>query len=221
MDPATEGGKRPGILHMGSSSPDWLTLRTGVDYKYRCLMCGSVPRAAGKSCIAPLPSSVDGHQYRLLPWVLPVAPVVYSSVHFELQNHPFSMGQLPHREICYYFIFNCYLGCGFWSCPEVRSIECVLEMCPRADHILWTSGLSLICSVSLCWGEGRGGRHSGLSSAVSSSPLACLSVTGDRLEAMWSPLCPGGQGYAIGFRRSVWCSVPGSLGSCVSLLRKS
>lgn len=34
-------------------------------------------------------------------------------------------------------------------------------------------------------------------------------------------LCPGAQGYTICSRRSVWCSVPGSLDSCVSLLRKS
>lgn len=66
-DATTEGGKRPGTLQMSYSSPDQVNLRTGVNYKSRCLMCGSVPRAAGESCIAILPSSsVDRHQHCLL-----------------------------------------------------------------------------------------------------------------------------------------------------------
>lgn len=69
--------------------------------------------------------------------------------------------------------------------PELCSVEYVLETCPRIDHVVWTRGLSLTCSVSLCL-EGRGGRHSGLNSAVFSSPLACLSLTGDGFEAMCS-----------------------------------
>lgn len=57
---------------------------------------------------------------------------------------------------------------------------------PGQTTVLWTSGPSLTCSVRHCYGEGRGARHSGLSSALSSSPLACLGLPGDHLEALCS-----------------------------------
>lgn len=104
-DATTEGGKRPGTLQMSYSSPDQVNLRTGVHYKSRCLMCGSVPRAAGESCIAILPSSsVDRHQHCLLTLFLLVAPLAYLYVHIKPQNHCFSMGQQHNWEIFNYLI---------------------------------------------------------------------------------------------------------------------
>lgn len=42
--------------------------------------------------------------------------------------------------------FDIYpLGGGLESCPELCSVECVLEMCPRADCVLSTVGSYLPC----------------------------------------------------------------------------
>lgn len=55
LDPATEGGKGPGTLRTRSSSPDQVTLRTGVNYKSRCLTV-ALPRVLlGRAALSSLP----------------------------------------------------------------------------------------------------------------------------------------------------------------------
>lgn len=56
LDSALREGRDHASCGVGSLSPDW-PLRTGVHCKSRCLTCGSVPYAAGESCIAIVPTS--------------------------------------------------------------------------------------------------------------------------------------------------------------------
>lgn len=117
--PNPRGRKRPGSLQGGLLIPRPVNPRTGVGCKSRCLMCGSIPYTAGQTSALPL---------HLL--FLTGAPSTdLCSLSFRIT--PSVCDRTQSGEFFYYLMFNYYLGCGFWSCPERCSVECVLEMCPR------------------------------------------------------------------------------------------
>lgn len=77
----------------------------------------------------------------------------------------------------------------------------------QADPVLWARGLSLACSVSGCWEEGRsggGGRCSGLKSAAPcSQELALVSLETTMRPSARSVL--GGIGIGPLLHLKVWC----------------
>lgn len=99
------------------------TLRTGADYKPRCLTWGSAPYAAGESCVVLLPCRLRTHSSTASGPVSHRASL--TCVSCRASESPLLSVTEADRASFYYLRFNYHLGCGLKSCPELCSVECL------------------------------------------------------------------------------------------------
>lgn len=157
-------GRDPAPCSTGASS--LVKLRTGVNSKSRCLKCGSVPYAAGESCVATIPSSspADRHQHCLLNSSSSNAIFVFLA---SFRTLPSLCDKSPIGRVSatrYLNVDQDVLSEAAQSSAE----QCVLKMCPRALARVHSWAVpDLPCGLLLGRAPGgwRGG-HPGLSSAL-------------------------------------------------------
>lgn len=139
-------GRDPAPCSMGASS--LVKLRTGVNSKSRCLKYGSVPYAAGESCVATFPPPHLRTDISTV-FLTPLPRCGSSNGIFAFLASFRALPSLCDKNPTGRVSATRYLNVD-QDVLSGAAQSSVLKMCPRADSLMCTHGLSLTCHVGFC-----------------------------------------------------------------------